>query len=202
MVAMIAAQASADLLEVTDLPTDRPFTIDDLDLLPEDGNRYEVDDGVLVVSPPPTVGHQHVVHRLTVTLDSACPADLQVLPGAGVQISQTQYRIPDIVAVRAADVGFRDKSVTIPPVLAVEVASPSTEIYDRNRKKTVYAAFGIRSYWIVTPDLDRPTITAYDLRDGRYELIAEVGGDDLFTGTRSFACEIVPAALVAGRWRR
>src|SRR5262249_50023004 len=100
MVAMTAAAPSADLLEVTDLPTDRPFTVDDLDLLPDDGNRYELDDGVLVMSPPPTVGHQCVVHRLAMILDFACPADLQVLPGAGVQISPTQYRIPDIVAIR------------------------------------------------------------------------------------------------------
>jgi Uma2 family endonuclease len=202
MVAMIAAAPSADLLEVTDLPTDRPFTIDDLDLLPDDGNRYELDDGVLVVTPPPTMGHQRVVHRLAVTLDAACPAEYEVLPGSGVQISQVQYRIPDIVVIRAGSAQFTDISATESPVLAVEVASPPTAIYDRNRKNDVYAAFGISSYWIVTPDPDKPMITAYDLRDGRYELTAEVGGDDLFTGTRPFACEIVPASLVAGAWRR
>ena len=35
----------------TGLPTDRPLTVEDLDLLPDDGNKYELDDGVLVVSP-------------------------------------------------------------------------------------------------------------------------------------------------------
>jgi hypothetical protein len=48
MVAMTAARA--------DLPTDRPLTVDDLYLLPGDGNRYELDNGVLVVTPPPTMG--------------------------------------------------------------------------------------------------------------------------------------------------
>jgi len=198
MVAMTAAQTSAE----ADMPTGQPLTIDDLDLLPDDGNRYELDDGVLLVSPPPTVGHRRVVHRLAVTLDAACPADFEVLPGSGVQISQIQYRIPDIVVIRAGDVGFRDKSVTIPPVLAVEVLSPSTGIYDRNRKKDVYAAFGIASYWIVTPDLNKPAITAFDLRDDEYELVADVGCDDPFAWTRPFDCEIVPAALVAGTWRQ
>jgi hypothetical protein len=35
----------------TELPDDRPLTVQDLDLLPDDGNKYELDDGVLVVSP-------------------------------------------------------------------------------------------------------------------------------------------------------
>ena len=198
MVAMIAAASSADLLEVTDLPTDRPFTIDDLDLLPDDGNRYELDDGVLVVTPPPTMGHQRVVYRLGVTLGAACPAEYEVLPGAGVLISQIQYRIPDIVVIRAGSARFMDVSATEAPVLAVEVSSPSTASYDRTRKKDVYAQFGIESYWIVLPDPEKPTLVAYELRRGQYHLLNETRGDDAFRAVIPFACEIVPAALVAG----
>jgi hypothetical protein len=44
----------------TGLPTDRPLTVEDLDLLRDDGNKYELDDGVLIVSPSPAVNHQIV----------------------------------------------------------------------------------------------------------------------------------------------
>jgi Uma2 family endonuclease len=83
----------------------------------------------------------------------------------------------------------------------VEVASSSTAAYDRNRKKMVYAGFGIRSYWIVTPDLDKPGISAFEVRRGDYRLTAEVWGDELFTTTRPFPIEIMPSALVEGPWR-
>ena len=186
----------------TGLPDDRPLTIEDLDLLPEDGNRYELDDGVLVVSPAPAISHQLVLQRLSVALGAVCPAEFLVLPGPGVEMSRIQYRIPDLVVVAVNAIDIAAKTVTKPPVLAIEVASPSTAIYDRHRKKDVYAGFGIESYWIVTPDLDQPTLTAFELRRGGYRQVAEVTGDQAFKAARPFALEIVPAALVAGPWRR
>lgn len=186
----------------TGLPDDRPLTVEDLDLLPDDGNRYELDDGVLVVSPAPALNHQFVLARLCVLLEQARSAEFLVLPGPGVEMTRYQYRIPDLVVVRIDSVGFEDKSVTKPPVLAIEIASPSTALYDRNRKKDVYAGFGIASYWIVTPSLDKPALTAYELRRGKYSQVAHVSGDEVFRASRPFAVEIAPAALVAGPWQR
>jgi Uma2 family endonuclease len=116
-------------------------------------------------------------------------------------MSRVQYRVPDLIVVAFSDVRFDDKTVTKPPLLAVEVASPSTAIYDRNRKKDVYEGFGISSYWIVKPDLVKPGITAFELLNGRYRVIADVSGEDAFRAVKPFACEIVPAALVAGPWQ-
>jgi Uma2 family endonuclease len=185
----------------TGLPTDRPLTVEDLDLLPDDGNKYELDDGVLVVSPAPALNHQFVLARLTVLLDAARPAEFLVLPGPGVEMTKYQYRIPDLVVVRVDSVGFEDKSVTRPPVLAIEIASPSTAIYDRNRKKDVYAGFGIASYWIVTLSLDKPRLVAHELRRGSYRQVADVCADQVFPATRPFRVEVVPAELVAGPWQ-
>jgi Uma2 family endonuclease len=193
MVAMTDARAT--------LPVDRPLTIDDLDLLPDDGCKYELDDGVLVVSPAPVIGHQIVVQRLSERLSAFCPPSALVLPGPGLVMSRFQYRIPDLVVVEVASIHFDDKSVTRPPLLAIEVASPSTAIYDRNRKKELYAGFGIESYWIVKPDLGKPVVTAFELRKGEYRQIAEVAGDETFRATRPFACEIVLTDLVAGPWQ-
>jgi Uma2 family endonuclease len=185
----------------TDLPDDRPLTVADLDLLPDDGRKYELDDGVLVVSPAPALNHQFVLARLTISLSAACGDEFLVLPGPGTEMSKYQYRIPDLVVVRVDAVRFEDKSVTRPPVLAVEIASPSTAIYDSNRKKDVYANFGIASYWIVTPSLDKPRLVAYELGRGAYREIADESGDHAFTATLPFAVRIVPSELVAGPWQ-
>jgi Uma2 family endonuclease len=184
------------------LPTDRPLTVADLDLTPDDGQRYELDDGVLVVSPAPMPIHQRVLHRLEYILETACPREFELLPGPGIEMSQIQYRIPDLVVVRAASIAMReDKNVTQPPELVVEIASPSTAHYDRNRKKVVYAEFGIAAYWIVVPDLDQPSITAYSLTAGSYTEVGRAVAEERFAPTTPFPVEIVPAELVAGPWR-
>src|SRR5215469_11393597 len=95
----------------TELPDDRPLTVEDLDLLPDDGNRYELDDGVLVVSPAPALKHQVVLHRLSVLLEQARTDEFAVLPGPGVEMTKYQYWIPDLVVVRTDSVGFEDISV-------------------------------------------------------------------------------------------
>ena len=180
---------------------DRPLTVADLELTPDDGCRYELDDGVLVVSPAPAFAHQVALQRLLVLLDAACPSEFQVVPGPGVEMSEINYRIPDLVIVRAASIAITDTNVTRPPELAVEIASPSTAHYDRNRKKTVYAEFGIPAYWIVTPDPDRPSIMAYALTGGSYAEVGRSAGEQPFIATTPFPAEIVPAELVAGNWR-
>ena len=56
----------------------RPFTVADLDRIPDDGRRYELLDGALIVSPRPTTVHQVVAGRLCSVLSSACPEGLCV----------------------------------------------------------------------------------------------------------------------------
>lgn len=181
----------------TGLPDDRPLTVEDLDLMPDDGNRYELDDGVIVMSPAPANVHQLVVARLQMMLGSACPAEYVVVSGNGVAMSASQYRIPDLLVIRADEFRLTEKSVSSPPDLAIEVASPSTAIYDRNRKKDVYASFGISWYWIMTPSLDRPRLTCFELRRGSYRQVTEISGDEAFKAERPFPVTIVPAELVA-----
>jgi Uma2 family endonuclease len=188
--------------KVTWPPDDRPLIVDDLDLTPDDGSKYELDDGVLVVSPPPTLGHQLVVSRLATLLDTASSPEFLVVFGVGVSMSVYQYRIPDIVALKSEDFDITAKSVARPPALAIEVASPGTALYDRNRKKDVYAGFGIPMYWIVTPDLDKPSLTVYELRDGGYVELAVVTSDEVYRADRPFTVEICPAKLVARDRRR
>jgi Uma2 family endonuclease len=174
---------------------DRLLTVDDLeDLLPEDDRRLELDDGILVVSPYPVNIHQLVVTRLTLILSAACPDDLVVLAGVGIRISKHQLRGLDVAVVPADS--FGTKFTEHPPALAVEVSSRSTRLYDRNRKKDVYEGFGIPAYWIVEPEPDRPRLIAFELRDEKYQVVADVTGDDQWHATRPFPVTIMPAALV------
>src|SRR5215472_14519416 len=77
-----------------------PFTVEDLDRLPDDGHRYELLDGVLIVSPRPTTIHQFVVGRLARVLDDACrAADLCVVPEPAVELGPQTEFAPDIVVI-------------------------------------------------------------------------------------------------------
>src|SRR5260370_17606568 len=101
---------------------DRVLTVEDMETMPDDEFRYELDDGVLIVSPAPSRLHQLAVARLTVILSAACPAGLVLLPGAGVNITKFQHRVPDLAVGRAGSVEtFFDDS---PPALLVQVPSP------------------------------------------------------------------------------
>lgn len=188
----------SDVLRLNELP-DRPLTVHDLERiweqLPENGYRYELDEGVLVVYGAPSDRHQLASGNLYFKLRLACPPEYLVIPATGVAMSQTQFRIPDLKVIAAATYG--PKYSTTPPELVVEIASPSTSRYDQTRKKQVYAEFGIPDYWIVTPDADKPEITAYQLTGKHHERVAYALGDQLFTATRPFPVSFTPAELVA-----
>lgn len=114
------------------LPHRWEWTYEDLEELPDDGCRYEIVDGGLVVSPPPPLRHEFVVEQLKVVLRAAAPAQWRVL-SPGVHLGRS-YRLPDVVVLRA-DV---DRSVgTAEPgdvLLAVEVVSPGSVTTDRVTK--------------------------------------------------------------------
>jgi Uma2 family endonuclease len=83
----------------------RPFTVAELDQMPDDGRRYELLEGALVVSPRPTTVHQFVAIRLLRALADACPDDLCVVPEPAVELGpQTEFD-PDLVVVRMDQIG-------------------------------------------------------------------------------------------------
>ncbi|HUN37787.1 MAG TPA: Uma2 family endonuclease [Trebonia sp.] len=172
----------------------RPPTIDDLGRLPDDGYRYEIDEGLLVVSAAPANHHQVVSSRLHVFLGNACPPSMMVLATPGLAISAVQFRVPDLVVVRGEDTESR--YLERPPLLVVEIASPSTERYDRSRKKEVYADFGIPDYWIVTPDREKPDVTVFQLSGRKYEQADYIVGEATLTTKRPFPVAFTPSALV------
>jgi Uma2 family endonuclease len=127
------------------------FTVDDLDRFPDDGNRYELLDGMLLVTPAPTLAHQIVASRLQMRLgDAAAITGLAhvVSPGAIITRPRTQLQ-PDILvfpARFAPDLAWEEITEHW---LAVEVLSRSSRVYDREFKRDAYVALGVPEVWLV-----------------------------------------------------
>jgi Uma2 family endonuclease len=171
-----------------------PITVAELDRMPSDGHRYELVDGVLVVSPRPTTVHQFAAMRLAILLDNACPEGVTVLAEPAVQLDPITELAPDLVVVHLEDVG--EAKFTAPPLLVVEVGSPSTALIDLSRKTAAYAKFGVPSYWIVNPEPARPELTVFELGDDGYVL--EAKSTQPVTVSRPFTVTITPASLTRG----
>lgn len=148
---------------MTVLPRDHPWTVADLELLPDDGLRYELVDGTLLVSAAPSKMHQRVIGNLHVLLREACPPALEIfLAPTDYQPTSTRSLQPDLLVVSRDDPG--DKAVTMPLALAVEVLSPSSRSVDLVLKRELYQQAGVGSYWVIDPD--GATLRAWLLQDG------------------------------------
>ena len=191
---MTAMSAEPGIAGVT---TGRPFTVRDLEAMPDDGHRYELIDGVLIVTPAPGWHHQEGLGELFVQLRAACPRGLRVLAAPfAVQPDEHNEVQPDILVTRFDD--LTPRNLPVAPLLAVEFLSPSTRLHDRNTKKAAYERMGAASYWLVNPELPgRLTVFELDV-DGRYREVADVVGDEPFTAEWPFPVTIVPARLLDG----
>lgn len=175
----------------------RPFTVDDLADMPDDGRRYELIDGMLLVSPAPGWGHQEVAFALGILLRAACPPDLRVLVAPfAVRTSVSNEVQPDVIVARFID--LTEACLPVAPLLAAEVLSPSTKLNDRNTKKAHYERIGVQAYWLLDPTAPGG-IEVWELAaDGRLQLVCSATGDDSVTVLRPFPLEICPARLLDG----
>lgn len=145
-----------------------PWTLADLASLPDDGQRYEIVDGSLLVSPPLTVLHQAVTARISRLLAAAAGSELEVLEGVGVQLPNGLL-VPDVVVAHGASV-WSGRSVLAPAdlLLAVEVVSPSSRTTDRITKPALYAAARVPAYWRVELGRETPSVVTYRLSGTTY----------------------------------
>jgi Uma2 family endonuclease len=179
------------------------LTVDDLARTPDDGRRYELADGRLEVSAAPTGLHTRAEHRLGWLLTNAAPDEVfEVHAGPGVTLNdaRTSHRVPDLAVIRTAE--FTLPYQTRPPVLVVEVLSPESIFRDMQRKRDEYARFGIASYWIVNPSLEKPAVSVLRLDGGAYREAGQVYGTDVLETEEPFPVRLVPEWLVAdGPWK-
>jgi Uma2 family endonuclease len=184
----MAAQETA-----TGLPWGRPLTIADMEHMPDDGHRYELIDGVLIVTPAPRIPHQIVLGELLALLREACPRELRVLfAPLDVVLADDTVVEPDLLVARRSD--FTEKNLPTAPLLAVEVLSPSTRMIDLNLKRDRFRRAGVPSYWVVDPKDLR--LIAWELRDGDYVEVADISGDESWTATSPYQVTIIPGRLL------
>ena len=133
----------------------RDWTVDEVRALPDDGNRYEVIDGELFVTPAPSWLHQQAAMEflfLVRPYAHRCALDCYIAP-AEVAFSPRRSVEPDLFVVPRMDgrraTHFEEVQRL---VLAVEVISPSSARADRYRKRHLYQSEDVPEYWIVDPD--------------------------------------------------
>ena len=149
----------------------RLLTFAELAEMPEDGSRREIIAGELLVNPAPRIRHQAILLALQEELLAffgperayrplPAPVELRITPNDVVK--------PDLVVLSKSVVqrqGMRNY-IEEPPLLVVEILSPSTTSTDRRAKMALYARFSIPEYWIVDPD--GTTLDAFALADRTY----------------------------------
>jgi Uma2 family endonuclease len=169
------------------------YTMADLDALPDDGKRYELVDGMLLMTPAPLPIHQRAVTRLGSRLLLACPKDLETFV-APLDFRPNAQRClqPDVLVCRIEDIG--PSWIERPLLLAVEILSNSTRMKDLLLKRGVYEESGVASYWIFDPKAEQ--LTVLELVDGHYVERAVVKATVAFECELPFPVRIVPAELV------
>jgi Uma2 family endonuclease len=141
------------------------MTLDEWDALPEDNSaHYELQEGVLVVSPKPAKRHQLAVTRLAAQMERQLPLDWDAVPDFEVVVQAegpATVRAPDLIVMRAE--GPENRVVAGEVLLAVEIISPGSRKIDTHMKPFEYAEAGIPHYWVVDLDPPAPSITVYGL---------------------------------------
>jgi Uma2 family endonuclease len=129
----------------------RPWTLAELDRLPEDGNRYELIDGELFVTPAPSPAHEElasVLHGILAPYVKAHQLGRVYTPRAVVRTRGSQVE-PDLM-VRPSVAKLPVKWERMPrPLLVVEILSRTTQRRDHEQKRVFYRRIGVPEYWMV-----------------------------------------------------
>lgn len=180
------------------------WTVDRLRRLPEDEfHRYEIDDGVLIVSPRSASPRQAASLEIAIALrEPARAAGLEVVQEVEVVTDRRDdwLKVADVVAVTwdAFDAEPQEYDAA-DVVLAVEISgSRQSRNRDFGEKLEAYAEAGIRHYWIAEL-LPPPRLTVFELRDGGYEQVAS--SETPIKLSRPFPVEIDPSRLRGSRRR-
>lgn len=162
------------------------WTVADLDLLPEDGRRYEIIDGELFVTRAPHWKHQNVSVKIGTALENWSVQSGLGEPAInpGLVFSEADSVIPDVVwASRERLETLLDEAghLVAAPNLVVEVLSPGeqNERRDKEAKLKIYSTYGVLEYWIV--DHNQQKVEVYRRDRGILQLALSLYASDALT---------------------
>ena len=160
------------------------WTYEDWLHFPNDGWKYEIIDGELHMTPPPGTGHQRtsvrLVSRMNLYVEDNNLGEILEAP-CGVRLPNQSVPLePDIFFVRKDNLHIiKEKEVVGVPDLVIEILSPSSVGYDRNKKFAVYQAAGVPEYWLINY-LDK-IVEIFVLIEDAYTLAATYQPGDTLT---------------------
>jgi Uma2 family endonuclease len=178
------------------------FTVADLHALPEDGLRYELIDGSIIVSPSATMDHNTIARWIANILEEACPSEeWMVSTDQSTTVNDRNEPRPDFVVARVAHIATTPFPIG-GTLLVGEVVSPNSALRDTETKKALYARAGVPAYWIVVPDRNRREIALAELRlDGRQYRYATHYTAEVFRTDHPWPVTVdLPA--ISRRWAR
>ncbi|GLY78131.1 Uma2 family endonuclease [Actinoallomurus iriomotensis] len=189
------------MTEVLAMPQDLhsgPWTIDEVVAMPENGSRYELVEGRLVVSPVPAKPHQMASKRLEKFLDAAAPPELEANREVNLQVG-ADLLVPDVMVATAEVLGGPGQFVeSADVVLVAEILSPGNSKFERAWKPQRYAEAGILFY--VEVDLSVEPQVTFLRRQGRdYVKVAEAKSGERLEVSRPFPLSFDPGELVGPR---
>ncbi len=172
------------------------WTTADLELFPDNGNRYEIIDGELLVTRALRWSHQKSVGKIYKVLDNWSEETGlgEAVAGPGVIFTDHDNVIPDVVWVSRERLASLDQAehLTVAPELVIEVLSPGAENERRDRqlKLRLYSIQGVQEYWIV--DRHQQTIQIYRRENAALVLMATLLMGDQLTSPLlpSFSCPV------------
>lgn len=161
------------------------MTVADLELMPNDFNRYELMEGEMFVSRTPGLTHQEVLANLLNLLMNYLVEhpEGKAYVNPGVIFDNFNSVIPDIAFVsrsRRKEIAS-GKHIEGAPDLVVEIVSPGNENARRDRvvKRQVYGRYGVQEYWIVDPI--KRSVDVYRLLESSLELFVTFSHDQEIT---------------------
>lgn len=169
-------------------PKQGEWTYNDYKALPDDGRRYEIVNGVLLLMPSPNRSHQKVALEIASYLrthvQTAGLGEVYIAP-FDVELADDTVFQPDVLVVLNANLDKATEDGVIgAPDLVVEVISPYSGPHDRITKYEKYARAGIPEYWLANPE--KRTVEVMVLEDGTYR------SPGIFQGQDTLPSRVVP----------
>lgn len=161
--------------------------------LPEDGHRYEIIQGMLMMSPAPEMAHQGVVsliHNYLFNQIFSTNRGLVFTGPVDVVLSPQKVVQPDVLVLLADHLDqMQEKCIRGAPDLVVEVISPGSFTYDRMVKHDLYEQAGVSEYWLV--NVREECMEVFVLEMGRYRSLG------IFREEQVLQSRLVPQASVS-----